>query len=92
MDTRNSYAIVEVLERSSYACTVCMKKLETPPIKLQCGCHIMAHEKCLPSKCLNCKKSSDRRDKILAIVVMLVCCIICIIILVLVLKFGYKVI
>jgi len=70
MDTRNSYSIVEVINRSSYACVVCLQKLETSPITLGCGCTIMAHQTCIPSTCPNCKKSrclyrSKRHDKVL---------------------------
>ena len=91
MDTaRNSYSIVKILDRSSYACVVCLKKLETPAIKLQCGCHILAHERCAPVQCPECKRYG--RDKILAAVALLVCGLVCLAIVLLVLKFGYKII
>ncbi len=95
-NARNSYAIVEVITRSaSYACVVCQQQLESAPIKLQCGCTIMAHQKCINSKCPSCKKNSmcaGKRDIILAVFALLICCLITVMIVILVLKFGYKVI
>lgn len=98
MDTRNSYTIVEVLNRSSYACVVCLQKLETPPITLGCGCSIMAHAACLSSSCPNCKKKSSsfclsrsqKYDKVLACAIVTVLGLVCIAILLLVLKFKYN--
>jgi hypothetical protein len=96
IDARNSYSIVNILNRSSYACIICLKTIETPPIKLQCGCHIMVHSECIPSTCPNCKKKRcfphKNQDKILAIAILTICGLICVMILVLVLKFGYKII
>ena len=97
MDTRNSYSIVEVLNRSSYACVICLQKLETPPITLACGCSIMGHPNCIGSKCPNCKKSwclsrSHKYDKVLACAIVTVLGLICIAILLLVLKFKYNII
>lgn len=99
MDTaRNSYSIVEVLNRSSYACVICLQKLETPPIKLSCGCSILAHPNCLPSTCPDCTKKSwclsrsHKNDKVLACAIVTILGIVCIAILLLVLKFGYNII
>lgn len=98
-NARNSYAIVDVLNRTtSYVCVVCLQKLDSPPIKLGCGCDILAHANCIGSKCPNCKKvpyclsRSRKNDKLLALVIVLVIGLICITILLLVLKFQYKII
>ena len=97
MDTaRNSYAIVEVLNRSSFACVVCLKKLETPPIQLACGCTLMSHIECTPSVCPNCKKTSfclsrnQKYDKILACGIVTIFGLVCIAILLLILKFKFN--
>jgi len=96
MDTRNSYSIVQVLNRSSYACIFCLQKLDTPPIQLACGCSIMSHAKCMSPSCPNCKKSfclsrSHKHDKLIACIIVTILGLICIAIMLLVLKFKYNI-
>ena len=99
-NARNSYAIVEVLNRTtSYACVVCLQQLQTAPIKFPCGCMVMVHERCATSICPSCNKKtpyclsrSRKNDKVLALCIVTVIGIVVIGVLLLILKFGYKII